>query len=156
MKVRDVMTQPPHICHPSTDLTTASQRMKAADTGMLVVLDAQGRVAGVVTDRDLALAIGDTRRDVRARLVRSVMSRPAHCCGPDDDLSIAVARLARNRVRRLPVVDADGDLKGVLSIDDVVLWAVHRGGISQTEFVATLRRIVATRGAEARAEPALP
>ena len=147
MKVRDVMTQPPQICHPSTNLVTASQRMKDADTGMLVVLDAEGRVAGVVTDRDLALAIGDTRQDVRGRIVGSVMSRPAHCCTLDEDVGAAVRRLARSRVRRLPVVDADGDLKGVLSIDDVVLWAVHRGGITQAELAAALRRIAAPHAA---------
>jgi CBS domain-containing protein len=154
MKVHDVMTQPPQICLLATDLATARRRMRDADTGMLVVLDARGRVAGVVTDRDLALAIGDARWDARTRPVKTVMSRPAHCCSPDEELAAVLPRLARNHVRRLPVIDADGDLKGVLSIDDVVLWAVHRGGVTQGTLVSTLRRIVAPHAAAAHLEPA--
>ena len=147
------MTQPPQLCHLFTDLVTASRRMKEADTGMLVVLDGARRVAGVVTDRDRALAIGDTHQGVRVRHVKTVMSGPAHCCEPEEDLSSAVGRLARSRVRRLPVVDADGDLKGVLSIDDVVLWPVHRGGVTQTQLGETLRRIVALYAGPMHAEP---
>ena len=80
MKVHDIMTQPPQTCHASTRLATASRRMKDSATGMLVVLDGRGRVTGVVTDRDIALALSGPNQDVAHLCVDSAMSRHAHTC----------------------------------------------------------------------------
>lgn len=155
MKVHDIMSAPPQTCRVGSDLATASRRMKQTATGMLVVFDGAGRLAGVVTDRDLALAIGSSARDdVRRRQVGEVMSSHVRTCDEQDDIHEALATMTAAHVRRLPVLSADGDLKGVLSVDDVILWAVRRSGVGATELVVALRRICLPRAAED--DPAMP
>ena len=148
MKVRDIMSAPPQICRAETDLATASRHMKQTATGMLVAFDGHGKIAGVVTDRDLALAIGTSRRDVRDRRVSDVMTGHVRSCHEQDNVHEALATMARAHVRRLPVLSADGDLKGVLSVDDIILWAVQGGGVTSTELVGALRRICLPRPVE--------
>jgi CBS domain-containing protein len=148
MKVRDIMSAPPQICRAETDLATASRHMKQTATGMLVAFDGQGRIAGVITDRDLALAIGASRRDARDRRVGEVMTRQVRSCHEQDTVDEALATMARAHVRRLPVLSTDGDLKGVLSVDDIILWAVQGGGVTPTELVSALRRICVPRAVE--------
>lgn len=143
MKVREIMTQPPETCHAHTNLGTASQRMKDRGTGMLVVLDHRSRIEGIVTDRDLALAIGGTSHDAWRQPVGHAMTRRVHTCRADDDLHHALAKMARAHVRRLPVLDSDGDLTGVISIDDVILWGVEQGGVTPRELASALRGISA-------------
>jgi signal-transduction protein with cAMP-binding, CBS, and nucleotidyltransferase domain len=141
MKVHDIMSAPPQICRVDTDLATASRYMKQTGTGMLVAIDAHGTIAGVVTDRDLALAIGTSLRDVRDRRVSEVMTCVVRSCHEHDEVHEALATMARGHVRRLPVLSADGDLKGVLSVDDIILWAVQGGGVTSKELIGALRRI---------------
>lgn len=141
MKVRDIMTQPPQTCHVYTDLATASRRMKESGTGMLVVLGVHGRVEGVVTDRDLAMAISHPRHDLCRLPIARVMTPRVHTCREEDDVHAALAQMATTRVRRLPVVGDDGDLRAVLSVDDIILWAVQQGGISPKELASALRNI---------------
>jgi CBS domain-containing protein len=150
MKVRDIMTQPPQTCHASTSLATASRRMKDNATGMLVVLDGRGRVTGVVTDRDIALTLSGPNQDVAHLCVDSAMSRRAHTCREDDDLHAVLARMARTGVRRLPVISSDGDLSAVISIDDIILWAVEQGGVTPRELATALRKIFAPHTRRAR------
>jgi CBS domain-containing protein len=154
MKVHEVMSAPPHTCRAGTDLATASRRMKQTATGMLVVLDGHGRIAGVVTDRDLALAIGANRGDVRDRFVREVMSRRVRSCQEQDDVHEALAIMTRAHIRRLPVLSVDGDLKGVVSVDDLILWAVRHSALSPTEMIGALRRIC--RPTPAEEDPSMP
>ena len=154
MKVHDIMSAPPYTCRVATDLATASRRMKQTATGMLVAFDGHGQITGVVTDRDLALAIGSTL-EVRTRQVGEVMSCPVRTCHEQDDVHEALVTMTAAHVRRLPVLGADGDLKGVVSIDDIILWAVQRSGVSMTELVAALRRICLPRAA-AEEDPAMP
>jgi len=148
MQVHDIMSAPPQACRVASDLATASRRMRQTATGMLVVLDAHGQIAGVVTDRDLALAIGNSPRNVRTRQVGEVMSYPVHTCHDEDDVHDALVTMTSAHVRRLPVLSAGGDLKGVVSVDDIILWAVKRSGVSLTELVGALRRICLPRAAE--------
>ena len=143
MKVHDIMNQPAHVCHPQTDLATVSRRMKETAAGMLVVLDSHGRIAGVVTDRDLALAIDNNAADIRRVPIESVMTRRVRTCHEDDDLHEALARMASRRVRRLPVLNRGGDLQAVISIDDLILWAVQQGGVTAKELASALRHICA-------------
>ena len=124
-----------------TDIATASRRMHDHACGTLVVLDKKGRVAGMVTDRDIAMAIGDTTRPPAYITVTEVMSHKARSCTPGDELGRAIRMMSELKVRRLPVVNSDGDLKGVLSIDDVILWGVESGGVSVEQLLNALRSI---------------
>jgi CBS domain-containing protein len=141
MKVHDIMTQPPHTCRLETDLATASRRMKDFDCGFLPVLDQHGRVVGVLTDRDIAIAVGDRRRSASHVTAREAMSSTVHTCLPDEDIHRVLNRMATRHLRRLPVVTADDDLMGVVSIDDIILWGVEHGGVSAKELAGALRSI---------------
>lgn len=140
MKIHNIMTQPPQTCTIHMDLAAASRRMRDTGCGTLAVLEHRGRLAGIVTDRDLALAIADAR-DPAGTAVEDVMTRRVHICRPDDDLHVALEQMAKFKIRRLPVVTHDGDIKGVVSIDDIILWGVQHSGVSLHELVAALRSI---------------
>ena len=147
MKVCDIMSQPPQTCRLETDLATASRRMKEFDCGMLPVLDAKARVVGVLTDRDIAICVGDRRRSASHVAAYEAMTRRVQTCLPDDDIRRVLGRMGTWRLRRLPVVSPDGDLKGVISIDDIILWGVEEGGLSSRELADALRSICARRTA---------
>jgi CBS domain-containing protein len=154
MKVRDIMTQPPETCHLDTTLAIASRRMRETGCGTLAVLDAGGRLAGILTDRDLAMAVGNTRREASRVAVDLAMSHHVHTCRPEDEIPVALERMASAKVRRLPVVDSAGDLKGLLSIDDIILWGLQDGGVGMHHLINALRSIVAQR--IAALEPEVP
>ena len=149
MTVHDIMSAPPRTCRVETTLAAASARMRQTATGMLVVLNDHGRVAGVATDRDLAIAIGATTQgDVREHHVGEVMTRRVHSCRETDAVGRALRTMTAAHIRRLPVLGEGGDLVGVLSIDDIILWAVTRRGVSATALAGALRGICLHRPAE--------
>jgi CBS domain-containing protein len=141
MKVRDIMTKPPQTCRLETTLGIASRRMKESDCGTLAVLDHRGRVAGILTDRDLALAIGTADRNAAQVPAKEAMTEHVHTCAPDEAVKDALARMTAFKVRRLPVVTSDGDLHGMLSVDDIIMWGIERGGVTRSDLVAALRAI---------------
>jgi len=140
MKVSEIMMVPPQTCPLETHLESVSRRMRETGCGSLVVLGPTGRVAGIVTERDVALAVGAT--DDAARLsVDRVMSPEVHACRPEEHVDDALRRMARFHVGRLAVVDETDDVKGVLSIEDIVLWAGGTPGVSMHALIAALRTI---------------
>ena len=139
MKVKQIMTAPPQTCPGGMHLADASRRMRDTGYGSLVVLGPGGRVAGMLTDRDLALALASIR-DAAQLTVDHVMSRPVLSCRPDDDLNDALERMARGHVRRLPVLEGR-DIKGLLSIDDIVLWGLESSGVSMRRLISAWRAI---------------
>ena len=149
MRVHEIMTEPPQTCPRGMHLADASRRMRASGCGTLIVLGPQGRLAGIVTDRNLALAVGDAP-DAGRLTLDQVMSRPVHTCCPDDHLGVALDRMAAFHVRRLPVVDENGDVKGLISIDDIVLWGLRTPGVSTQALVAALRALALASSFAAR------
>ena len=145
MKVSGIMTQPPSTCRLETSLGMASRRMRETACGTLVVLDHRGRVAGILTDRDLAIAIGKTERNPAHISADEAMTRDVYTCSPDEHVPTALERMAEAKVRRLPVVTSDGDLHGLLSIDDIILWGVQHGGVSRKNLVRALRAICSSK-----------
>lgn len=146
MWVQNLMTQPPQTCPITMKLAAVSRRMRETGCGTLVALDQHGRLAGIVSDRDLALAIGNVDDPARTSVER-VMTRRVHTALPDDDLRVALDQMARHKVRRLPVVSHDGDVLGLISIDDIILWGVQESGVTLEDVVAALRSICAAYGA---------
>ncbi len=125
MKVQDVMTSPARSCTPDATLVAAAQTLWDHDCGTLPVLDAEGRPAGMITDRDICMALARKNRfpgDIR---VREVMSPHPFVCKPSDEIEEALLTMARRRVRRLPVVDGGGRLVGVVSVNDVAAGAAE-------------------------------
>ena len=139
MQVQQVMTPAPSACAPGTNLCEAVQLMWEGDFGALPVVDDGGVVLGIVTDRDISVALG-TRNQVPAQLtVADVMSKTVLTCHGHDDVRAALNTMGAHRVRRLPVVDGEQRLCGMLSINDAIL-AVD-GPLRADDVVETLRGI---------------
>ena len=145
MKVHEVMTTPPQTCRLDTSLAIVSRRMKEKGCGTLIVLDQHGKPAGMLTDRDLALAIGESNRNASHIAAHEAMTEYVYTCSPDESLHTALERMSEARVRRLPVVTADGDLQGLLSLDDIALWAVKSGGVKRKELARAFAAICAAQ-----------
>jgi CBS domain-containing protein len=123
MKVRDAMTKQVAFCAPETNLAQAVELMWKNACGFLPVAGEGGNVIGVITDRDISIALGTRDRRASEVCVRSAMSSSLFTCTQDDDVHTALKTLKSEGIRRLPVIDREGMLMGVLSIDDVVLNA---------------------------------
>ena len=149
MRVHEIMTEPPQTCSRGMHLADASRRMRATGCGTLIVLGSDGRIAGIVTDRDVALAVGDAPEAGRLTL-QQVMSRPVHTCRSDDYLGVALDRMVAFHVRRLPVVDERDDVRGLISIDDIVLWGLGSPGVSAHAVVTALRALASASSFAAR------
>ena len=139
MTVRDIMTEPPLTCTEGTSVAVAARLMGEADYGTLPVVDAQGAIVGIVTDRDICLALARTNRNALNIFVREVMTKPVTSAHTGEDVHIALGAMRNARVRRLPVRDDRGRLAGMLSIEDVVLRGLEGDGINPGELIAALR-----------------
>jgi CBS domain-containing protein len=117
-KVREVMTDRPRCVTPETPVSEAARLMKSEDVGSLPILDGD-RLIGIVTDRDIVLQAVAEEKDPRGMPVREVASQDLVTVGQDEDLSEALNRMASNQVRRIPVVDEDDRLVGIVTQADV-------------------------------------
>lgn len=118
-KVREVMTDNPRCITPETPVSEAARLMKSEDVGSLPILDGE-RLTGIVTDRDIVLQAVAEEKDPRGMPVREVAtSEDLVTVGQDEDLSEALNRMASNQLRRIPVVDEDDRLVGIVTQADV-------------------------------------
>jgi CBS domain-containing protein len=124
MKVREAMVSDPKTCTVDMSLEKAAEIMWHANCGCLPVRDATGRIVGLITDRDIAMAAYLNHRELWNLHVSDVIQgHPLYICWPDDDVRDALAIMEREGVRRLPVLDDDGALVGLLSMGDLVYIA---------------------------------
>lgn len=120
MKVREIMTQPPVCCSAGTNVGSAVQRMWEHNIGLLPVVREDGTLIGVVTDRDICIAMGTRNRLPGELTVGEIATTKVYTCKPDDEIHEALGIIASNQVRRLPVVNEQGVPEGILSMDDMV------------------------------------
>jgi CBS domain-containing protein len=118
--VKDVMIREVVKIDSSTTLLEAATQMRDSNVGMLPVMQ-DGALRGVVTDRDLVVRA--MTRDVRPSEVRvdACLSEPPRCAEPDWSLEEAMEEMARQQVGRLPVVDAEGGIVGVVTLSSLAL-----------------------------------
>jgi CBS domain-containing protein len=118
---REVMTKNPACCVPTDTVDKAAQIMKAEEVGSVPVVEDQqtSRLIGIITDRDLALKVVAEERDPLSTRVEEVMTRNPMTCRPDDKLQRALQLMAENQVRRIPVVDGDGRIIGIIAQADI-------------------------------------
>jgi CBS domain-containing protein len=117
-KVREVMTDRPRCVTPETLISEAARLMKSDDVGSLPILEGE-RLTGIVTDRDIVLQAVAEEKDPRGMPVREVASRELVTIGPEEDLSEALKLMASHQVRRIPVVDEDSRLVGIVAQADI-------------------------------------
>jgi len=144
MKVREVMTKQAAFCYPETSLSQAAELMWKRQCGFLPVVGDGANVIGVITDRDISIALGTRNRRPSEVTVSDVVSGRLFTCTADDNVASALSTMRIQGLRRLPVVDPEGALVGVLSIDDLVLKArenVSTKDVSYTDIEDTYKAI---------------
>jgi CBS domain-containing protein len=123
MIVAEVMTHEPSSCTPGDTLASAARVMWERDCGAVPVVDSQRRVLGMITDRDICMAAYLRGQRLDECTIGDVMSRPVIACRPADAIERAEAIMRDHRIRRLPVIDENGCLEGILSMNDLILAA---------------------------------
>ena len=117
MKIRDVMSKDVQVARPEDTLQNVAGRMAAGDFGFIPVADGD-RLIGALTDRDIVVRAVASGAGPEARVL-DVLSRDALVVRADDDLKVALDLMSSRQIRRLPVVDKDGRLVGVVSLGDL-------------------------------------
>lgn len=150
MKVEQIMSRPALTCGVRDPATRAVQLMWDADIGCVVVVDADERIEGVITDRDVCMAAFLRGVPLCEIPVGEVMTRNVTTVRPEDRLGLAEALMRSQRVRRLPVVDGKQRVVGLLSLNDVARVAQLQRGrrapdVAGEEVIATLGAICEPR-----------
>ena len=143
MLAKELMTTPARTCRVTAALSEAAKTMMDESCGCLPIVDARGQVVGILTDRDICLAVA-TRHDQRPSdiPVREMMTSKVFTCSPEESIDEALVKMKEHRVRRLPVVDTRGRLKGVLSADDLVRnTGLARGRLDADTVIDVLRHV---------------
>lgn len=128
MKVQDVMTSNVKSCRPEINLATAAAILWEHDCGVLPVTDGEGKVIGMITDRDIAIAVASKGWPASQIAVSDVISGQVYSCTLDEDIKAALKTMRQEKVRRLPVVNEGGMLQGILCMNDIVLRAEEAKG----------------------------
>ena len=146
MQIKQVMATNIATCQPETNLAVVAKLMWDRDCGFVPVVNAAGKVAGVITDRDICIASA-TRRLLPEQITaaQAMRRQPIHTSQPEDTIGEALATMKQFQVRRLPVIAADGTLKGVVSMNDIVLAAQQKEGPAPADIVSALAAICAHR-----------
>lgn len=146
MKIKEIMTSNPELIDPNATIREAAKRMKSENIGALPVGE-NDRLIGMVTDRDIAIRGVAEDRAPETTVVRDVMSEKIFYCFEDDEIEHAAQCMAENQVRRLPILNRDKRLTGIVSLAD----------IAQTgeECEKTALEGVSEPSSEARRQPAL-
>ena len=120
MRVRELMTGEARACAAWADVGFAAHLMWNGDCGSLPVVDENDQLVGIVTDRDICIALSTRNERASDLPVSQVMHRDVHTTHPDDDLTEALGIMRDHRVHRLPVVDENRAIVGMLSMTDIV------------------------------------
>jgi CBS domain-containing protein len=143
MKVQELMTSQPLTCGLESNLAEVAQLMWNGDCGIVPVTDANGKLLGVVTDRDICIASA-TQDKVPSRIRMAEMPHgDVFTCRPDDDVQGALMLMREHRIRRVPVTAPDGTLVGILSLNDLALAAGERAELSALDVLTALKGICA-------------
>jgi CBS domain-containing protein len=150
MRVKEIMTTRVWSCSEGASLGSAANTMLDHDCGFAPIVGNEGEVLGVITDRDICIAVARDDRNARDILALAVCSRRVVSCSPDDDIHDTLGRMETARVHRLVVVDEKGHLRGVISMTDILRHTVpgqtpDRECLTCAEAVGSLNLIGAVR-----------
>ena len=148
MNVSTIMSKDISICGPENTLEDAALRMWESDCGSLPICDNAGMPVGIVTDRDIAMASMLKHRALWEITAQEVSNgRAVYTCRHDDDVIMALKTMLAQKVRRLPVINNEGRAVGMLSIDDIVIFAqrgsrgLHTPELSFDDAMSTLKAV---------------
>jgi CBS domain-containing protein len=120
MKVSEILTPDPQCVSPDTTLTTAAQKMKSLDVGLLPICQ-EDRLVGTVTDRDIVVRAIATGVNPNTTTIRDVMSPEVVYCFEDEEVEEAAQLMEQRQIRRLPVLNGEKRLVGILSLGDIAV-----------------------------------
>jgi len=120
-KCNEVMTKNPVCCQPNDKVVKAAKLMKSENIGSIPVIENEQtkKLVGIVTDRDLTLKIVAEGLDAKSTKVDAVMTRKVVTCLASDDLQKALDAMSEHQLRRIPVVDNDNKIVGIIAQADV-------------------------------------
>ncbi len=118
-KVKEMMATTIQSCTTDEPIKKVSVQMRESNIGFLPVLDNSQKVIGTITDRDIALAIGKTSKTMEELKVKDAMNSSVHAIHEDDDATEALELMKTKQIGRLPVVDDENKLKGVLNLSRI-------------------------------------
>jgi CBS domain-containing protein len=155
MKIKQIMSQPAVTCCESDNLNTAAQRMWDHDIGAVLVVDDSDQVVGIVTDRDICMAAYTQGKDLSSIPISGSMATTVYSCNASDTLEGAEALMREKQVRRVPVLDGDNRVAGVVSLNDIArhVHTSKQDGVMSRGVVDTLSAICAPRGHALVARP---
>jgi CBS domain-containing protein len=151
MKISELMTRDVFTCRTHDDLASAARLMWDHDIGALPVLDEHARVVGMITDRDICMAAYTRGERIDAISVLATMSELPTTCAEDAELHEVEALMRGHQIHRVPIVDDNGRMVGIVSINDLVRTSRLHAEVSPGEVVATLAAVDAARGLAAAA-----
>ena len=150
MQVKQVMTQPAVTCPVNATLDAVARCMWECDLGAIPLVDDNGKIAGVITDRDICMAAYTQGRPLSAIPVATAMAKEVFCCQPEETTESAEWLMAQKQIRRLPVVDGDGRPVGVFAVADLARVATTQANGAEHEVVETLIAIAEPHNGAAR------
>jgi CBS domain-containing protein len=119
MQVQELMSQPVITCGPGDTLNRVAQLMWEHDCGAIPVTDEDGKVVGIITDRDVCMAAYTQGLPLQAIRVTTVIAREVFSCHPQDSVDDAERLMADKQIRRVPVLDGADRPVGLLSLNDI-------------------------------------
>jgi CBS domain-containing protein len=120
MKINEIITRDPEVIRPETPLIAVAQKMNALDIGMLPVCDGE-RLVGMITDRDITVRGVAQARDPQTTRVEQIMTPEIIYCFDDEDVKDVAKTMEEKQVRRLPVLDREKRLVGIVSLGDLAV-----------------------------------
>lgn len=136
MNVRDMMCDEVFTCRATESLECAARLMREHDCGSVPVVDEDNHVIGLVTDRDICMAACTQGLRLADIPVRTAMSQQIHVCSVHDEHETVERIMQEQRVRRVPVVDDERRLVGIVSLNDIALVAMDGFGTSNAPLLA--------------------
>lgn len=154
MQLKDVMTHPVVTCPADAMADAPARLMWEFDCGFVPLVDNEGRLAGVITDRDITMAALTQGKPVAEILARSAMAADVVMCHPEDSVETAERLMREAEVRRIPIVDRDRRPVGVFAVNDLARLAgrAHKAAVDR-ELAQTLAGICQPRAHLVRQTP---
>lgn len=129
MNINEVMTADVKSCNPDTNLDEAARLMWDYDCGAVPVVNEKNVAIGIVTDRDIAMAALLNHQPLwNLKAAQIIQGQHLCCCHQEDDVDGCLEKMEQNGVRRIPVVNQDGTLAGIVSMGDIVAATTNSKG----------------------------
>ncbi|HTR54198.1 MAG TPA: CBS domain-containing protein [Kofleriaceae bacterium] len=154
MNVEELMTKPAVTIQAQESLSVAAQKMWDNDCGVLPVVGGDGRMIGILTDRDICMSAWSRGRPLNAIGAEEAMSKQVFSVKSDSDIGLAELLMVKHQVRRLPIVDANDKPVGMISMNDFAREAARPGSRIKDGFTRAIQTLAAICQPRKRAKAA--